>query len=81
MVIQILCFKYGKMLEFGEGTPINIEEAVKYYKMAIENGNTDAMNHYGKMLENGEGIPVDKEKANKYYRMAEEKIDQNSLKK
>ena len=41
--------------------------------MAIEEGNSDAMNSYGIMLERGAGVDVNKEEATHYYRMAAEK--------
>ena len=38
--------------------------------MAIDKGNTVAMNNYANMLKKGDGIPVDKTEAARYYKMA-----------
>ncbi|KAK8854195.1 hypothetical protein M9Y10_016754 [Tritrichomonas musculus] len=49
------------MLDKGEnGVPVNKTEAVRYYKMAIDQGYEYAMNNNADMLRNGDGITVDK---------------------
>ncbi len=42
--------EYGFFLKYGDMITINYEEAIKYYKMAIEKGNPNAMNNYAYML-------------------------------
>lgn len=49
------------------------EDAVKFYKIAIEKGNKYAMYNYAYMLANGDGIEQNKEEIIKYYIMAAEK--------
>ena len=51
------------MLKNGQGVEVNYEEAIKYYKMAIDKGVPYAMNNYAMLLYNG-----DKQKAIKYFR-------------
>lgn len=51
----------AQMLDKGEnGVPVNKTEAVRYYKMAIDQGYEYAMNNNADMLRNGDGITVDK---------------------
>lgn len=40
------------MLQNGDGVPMNKEEATKYYKMAIEKGDSNAKYKYEQMLKN-----------------------------
>ena len=47
------------MLNNGEGIPVDYKESIKYYKMAIDKGNSDAMYNYAVMLKNGQGVPID----------------------
>ena len=49
---------------------VNEEEAMKYLKMAAENGDIDAMNDIAVMLENGEGCSINVEEAAKYFKRA-----------
>lgn len=37
-------FNYASMLESGDGIAANAEEAARYYKMAADSGNQDALN-------------------------------------
>ena len=49
-------FKYGCMLLCRDGVSVDKEEAARYFKMAVDKGETDSMNNYGMMLQSGEGI-------------------------
>lgn len=54
----------AQMLDKGEnGVPVNKTEAVRYYKIAIDQGYENAMNNNADMLQNGDGITVDKVQA------------------
>lgn len=62
---------YANMLYKGECVKANKEEAFKYYKMAINNGNDNAIFNYAVMLEKGCGSHrADKEKAAHFYKLA-----------
>jgi TPR repeat protein len=47
---------YADSLKNGEGIPQNLSEAVKYYKLSADLGNSTAMNNYADCLKNGQGI-------------------------
>ena len=59
---------YAFIKQFGHDVEIDKEEAIKYYKNAVDKGNADAMNNYGCMLQHGDIIDANKEEANKYYK-------------
>lgn len=48
------------MLKNGEGFETDKKEAILYYKMSIDKGNSRAMYNYVFMLENGDCIPINK---------------------
>lgn len=66
-------YYYAYMLQNGDGVPVDIDESVKYYKMAIDRGYINAMISYAIMLRDGIGISIDKEEAKKYFKMAIDK--------
>lgn len=49
---------YVHMFHKGKYIPIIYKEAIKYYKMAIDKGNSAAMNNYAYMLKHGEEVPI-----------------------
>lgn len=53
---------------------MNKPEAARYFKMAIDAGNKDAMRNYGKMLLCGNGIPMNKKEGLRYINMAKDNI-------
>ncbi|KAK8833790.1 hypothetical protein M9Y10_016765 [Tritrichomonas musculus] len=59
---------YAFIKQFGHDVEIDKEETIKYYKIAIDKGNADAMNNYGCMLQHGDRIDANKEEAIKYYK-------------
>lgn len=63
---------YVIMLSHGDGIPVDKREALRYYKISTEKGDSNAMNNYGYMLDhgNGNGIQVEKRLAVRYYKMA-----------
>ena len=50
---------YGMCAEFGFGSECSLEEAVKLYKAAAEQGNAYAQLRYGQCLFEGKGVAVD----------------------
>lgn len=59
---------FGYMFQMGKGVPINLKEAVRWYRMSAENGNAVAMANLGGMYENGLGVAQDYTAAMKWYR-------------
>ena len=51
------------MYDFGLGVPENDKEAVKWYRLAAEQGNAAAQNNLGIMYDLGEGVLQDYVKA------------------
>ena len=56
----------------GIGVPLDMEEAVKWYRMSAEQGNAEAQLNLGECYANGDGVLQDKEEAVKWYRMSGE---------
>ena len=57
----------GIMYQCGNGVEQNIEEAIKYYKMAVEKGDIDAMYNLGSMYQYGDGVEQNYEEAIELY--------------
>ena len=60
------------MYRNGEGVPQDYAEAVKWYRLAAEQGDADAQYNLGLMYDNGNGVPQDYKEAVKWYRLAAE---------
>jgi TPR repeat protein len=60
------------MYEAGKGVPQDDETAVKWYKLAAEQGLVEAQYNLGGMYDYGRGVPQDDETAVKWYRLAAE---------
>ena len=58
------------MYEHGEGIPKNAVEAVRWYRMAVDQGYTAAQVNLGRAYDYGEGVPKDAVEAVRWYRMA-----------
>ena len=56
----------------GEGVPQDYAEAVRWYRLAAEQGNASAQHNLGLMYANGEGVPQDYAEAVRWYRLAAE---------
>jgi TPR repeat protein len=63
-------FSPGTMHTTGEGVPQNDAEAVKWYRLAAEQGNADAQFAFGVMYEKGEGVPKDYILAHMWFNLA-----------
>ena len=55
-----------------EGVPQDYKEAVKWYRLAAEQGDATAQYNLGIMYDNGQGVPQDYKEAIKWYRLAAE---------
>ena len=60
------------MYDKGQGVPQDYAEAVKWYRLAAEQGDADAQYNLGVMYDNGQGVPQDYAEAVKWYRLAAE---------
>jgi TPR repeat protein len=60
------------MYRNGEGVPEDDKQAVKWYRLAAEQGHASAQYNLGFMYSNGEGVPEDDKQAVKWYRLASE---------
>ena len=58
------------MFERGQGVLQDYKEAVKWYRLAADQGNASAQYNLGAMYENGQGVPQDYREAMKWYRLA-----------
>ena len=61
----------ARILDEGDGIPLNKKEAIKYYKRAAGKGDPRSMTHYGNILLKGDEMYV-KEEAAKYFKIATE---------
>ena len=62
----------GVMYATGEGVPQDAAEAVRWYRLAAEQGYAIAQNNLGFMYDTGEGVPQDAVEAVRWYRRAAE---------
>ena len=60
------------MYDSGQGVPQDYAEAVKWYRLAAEQGNAKAQYNLGVMHDKGQGVPEDYAEAVKWYRLAAE---------
>lgn len=63
-------FALGKTYERGIGVPVDQAAAVKYYRIAADEGYGPAQNDLGLMLWYGRGAPADQEEAVRLWRLA-----------
>ena len=63
-------FYYAICMEYGLGSPINPEEAFKYYSLAVKSGNTNAIFYLAQCYFKGFGCAKDPLLAYKYYKKA-----------
>ena len=54
----------------GQGVPQDDAEAVRWYRLAANQGNADAQGNLGAMLLNGQGVPQDHAEAIRWFRAA-----------
>jgi TPR repeat protein len=55
------------MYNRGQGVPQDYSEAVKWYRLAAEQGDVKAQNNLGVMYANGKGVPQDIVQAYKWF--------------
>lgn len=64
------CFIYGNMLTNGYGVSSSKKEAIKYYKLAAEQGHVSSIFNYAFILDSFEGIFNKKREAVRYFKQA-----------
>ena len=60
----------GMLYQQGRGVPVDLSEAMKWYRQAAANGSDSAMYNVGVLYENGLGVTKDREQALLWYRGA-----------
>ena len=60
----------GDMYRDGDGVPKDDAEAVRWYRLAAEQGHARAAYNLGLMYETGEGVPQDYVRAHMWYKLA-----------
>ncbi|KAF0523915.1 kinase-like protein [Gigaspora margarita] len=70
---------YGFCMWRGDGVPVNWDEAMRYLKLADDNGNPTAMYNVGSAYWIGKGVVKDQEIGSKYLRMAAKKDQHNAI--
>ena len=63
-------YNLGNMYYMGQGGPQDYAEAMKWWRLAADQGVADAQYKLGKMYRNGEGVPQDYAEAVKWWRLA-----------
>jgi TPR repeat protein len=62
----------------GQGVPKDDKEAMKWYRLAADQGYASAQNNLGLMYANGQGVPKDDKEAVKWYRLAADQGNANA---
>ena len=68
----------GYMYYEGQGVPQDYEEAVKWYRLAAEQGDAEAQCGLGEMYYGGEGVPQDYAEAIRLWKLAAEQGDEEA---
>jgi len=68
-------YRLGLMYDQGAGVPQDYEEAVKWYRLAADQGDAYAQSNLGAMYCKGEGVPQDYDEAVKWFRKAADQGD------
>jgi TPR repeat protein len=63
-------YNFGWMYEHGRGAPQEDEEAVKWYRLAADQGDADAQFILGEMYMEGNGVSEDFEESMRWCRLA-----------
>jgi TPR repeat protein len=58
------------MYDNGQGVPQDYTEAMKWYRLAADQGNASAQNNLGAMYGDGQGVPQDYIQAHKWHNLA-----------
>jgi localization factor PodJL len=66
-------YEFGLRHAEGRGTPVNLEEAARWFERAAEQGIAPAQYRLGSFYEKGQGVKKDVEKARRLYTAAAEK--------
>ena len=64
----------------GQGVPQDYKTAVKWYRLAAEQGNARAQYNLGAMYDNGKGVPQDYVRASMWYNIVAISGDKEAVK-
>ena len=64
--------RLGLLYDKGEGVPQDDTEAVRWYRLAADQGHADAQHNLGDMYRTGRGLPENPGEAIRWWRMAAE---------
>jgi TPR repeat protein len=64
----------GEMFEKGEGISVDMAEAARWYREALELGNANGAEHLARLHRDGRGMPKDIEAAKQLYQKAIELV-------
>jgi TPR repeat protein len=62
----------------GQGVPVNYVEALKWFRLAADQGVASAQNNLGLMYANGWGVPQDYVRAHIWFNLSAAQGDQNA---
>ena len=65
-------FTLGVAYYHGDGVSIDKVEAIKWYRLAANQGDADAQFNLGYAYSNGDGVSIDKVESRKWFRLAAE---------
>ena len=66
------------MYRRGQGVPQDDKEALKWFRLAAEQGDAEAQNNLGVMYIEGQGVPQDNKEAVKWLRLSAEQRDEQA---
>jgi hypothetical protein len=66
------------MYESGQGVPQDYAEAVRWYRLAAEQGHARAQGNLGVMYDNGQGVPQDIVLAHMWFNIASANGDEDA---
>ena len=75
----IASYRLARMYDHGEGAPEDDVEAVKWYRVAAQQGHPSAQYYLGVMHDKGHGVPEDATEAIKWYRLAAQQGDWEAI--
>ena len=71
-------YNLALIYDWGDGTPENNQEAIRWYTLAAEQGDIAAQYNLALMYDEGEGVPENNQQAIRWYTLAAEQGDKNA---
>ena len=73
-------FNLGLMYDNGQGVPQDYSEAVKWYRLAADQGDAYAQNNLGVMYAKGQGVPQDYVLAHMWFNLSAAQGNEDAVK-